>query len=135
MSQVVIIRTILNEFEARLSVVVNRKVRILFEALPNKNDHYYIMLLVCECANVNIEDVFSKSKDREVVNARFLTAWYLRKMLALSDVEISDFLRRDRTTIIHALETVGERIEIRDPVTCFLVEQIEAKLKNQTQIA
>ncbi len=73
------------------------------------------------------EDIISKKKDAKTARARHVAIYTVRENTDLTQKEISSFFGgRDRTTILHSIESMTAEVE-RDPT---LRKTIEAIMKN-----
>ena len=72
----------------------------------------YIVNVICNYQNLSIEDFYSKSKKRELVQARQLAMHFAKKYTRLSLAEIGKQCGgKDHATVIHALKTVANLLE------------------------
>ena len=69
-----------------------------------------VLKIICECMYVKKEDMVSKLKTTELVDARHFFVAYFRKKTNCPLKEIGDFLGgRDHTTMIHSLNSFYDR--------------------------
>ena len=84
---------------------------------------------VCEYYNLDIKDIQTKSRKREVAQARqvamYLARKYTKKSLSVIGSEIGN---RDHATVLHACKTVENLIETDKTIRQSL-DTIESKLK------
>jgi chromosomal replication initiator protein len=72
----------------------------------------YIVNVVCNNMNITTEDFYSKSKKREIVQARQLAMYFSKKYTKLSLAMIGQQCGgRDHATVIHALKTVSNLLD------------------------
>ena len=72
----------------------------------------FIVNMVCNNLNIAIEDFYSKSKKRELVQARQLAMHFAKKYTELSLATIGQQCGgKDHATVIHALKTVANLLE------------------------
>lgn len=85
---------------------------------------------VCEYFSVPIEDIFTKSRKREIVQARQI-AMYLSKQLTQSSLSYigSAIGKRDHATVLYSCKTVNDLMET-DKSFRNKVKEIEEKLKS-----
>lgn len=85
---------------------------------------------VCEYFSVSLEDIFTKSRKREIVQARQI-AMYLSKQMTQSSLSyIGNAIgKRDHATVLYACKTVNDLMEI-DKSFRNKVKEIEEKLKS-----
>lgn len=67
-----------------------------------------IMLSVSEALGLHPSRIKSKSRERDCVDARFITMMLMDEECAMVPQEIGDYLERDRTTILYGLETATQ---------------------------
>lgn len=106
--------------------------RQLIERFVSNNTHEvsvdYIVNVVCNCQNIQIEDFYSKSKKREIVQARQLAMYFAKKYTKNSLAMIGQQCGgRDHATVIHALKTVANLLET-DKKFKSLAEEIEKNI-------
>lgn len=65
----------------------------------------------------------SKSRKGDLVNARQIFSYLCRQLTALHDADIADYIKRDRTTVIHSVQTVNGYIKVKHPE--HIIEDIE----------
>ena len=69
-----------------------------------------VLGIICESMYVKKEDIMSKLKTTELVDARHFFVAYIRKKTNCPYKEIGDFLGgRDHTTMIHSIKTFNDR--------------------------
>lgn len=84
-------------------------------SLLNTEDPEIIIAAVCDYLKVEVKDVKKKWRKREVVEARQLCMWFLRKKTHLTHKSIGElFSHRDHTTVIHSCQTV-QNLVFSDP--------------------
>ncbi len=89
----------------------------------------YISKVVCDIVNVSIDDMQSKTRKREIVQARQLAMFFARTMTKQSLSAIgSQIGNRDHATVLHAEKTVKNLVET-DKGFKAIYEKIEQKLK------
>jgi len=70
-----------------------------------------IVISVCESLKIKPEIVLSSSRVREVVEARQLCMFFVRKLKELPYMKIGKMFRRDHATVIHAVNQVTNLLE------------------------
>ena len=70
-----------------------------------------IIYIVSNYFNVSLEDIKSRSRKRDLVNARFFIIYYLRKCCNMRYSKIGKIFNRDHSTAIHAYNQVMNLIE------------------------
>jgi chromosomal replication initiator protein len=92
----------------------------------------YIQKLVCDFYNIPVEAVKSKTRKREIVQARQIAMYFTKDLTKASLKNIGIFFGgRDHSTVIHACQTVNDLIET-DKKFRQDVEEIEKRIKINT---
>lgn len=86
--------------------------------------------IICAVTGFKWEKIISKSRKRELVNARFMYAFFAKDIL--SGVTLKTIGQtiggRDHTTAIHAIQTVKDLIAAKDVSILDLTDKIKNKL-------
>ena len=89
----------------------------------------YIQKVVCDYFNLPIESIQSRTRKREIVQARQLTMYFAKKMtkssLAIIGLQCGN---KDHATVLHACKTIANLNET-DKQFHFWVEELEKKFK------
>lgn len=105
--------------------VVSRIVNVV----PKVNTVERIRDIVCDYFSLSVDAISTKSRKREVVQARQIAMYLSKQMTKNSLSSIGDLIgQRDHATVLHACKIVGDLIEI-DKSFRSSVREIEAKLK------
>ncbi len=92
----------------------------------------YIQKLVCDYFNIGIDAVKSKTRKREIVQARQIAMYFSKDLTKASLKNIgSHFGNRDHSTVIHACQTVNDLIET-DKKFKYDVEELAKRIKINT---
>lgn len=92
----------------------------------------YIQKLVCDYYNIPVEAVKSKTRKREIVQARQIAMYFTKDLTKSSLKNIGIFFGgRDHSTVIHACQTVNDLIET-DKKFRHDVEEIDKRIKINT---
>jgi len=92
----------------------------------------YIQKLVCDYFNLAVETVKSKTRKREIVQARQISMYFAKDLTKASLKTIgTHFGGRDHSTVIHACQTVNDLMET-DKKFKADVEEIMKKIKINT---
>ena len=78
--------------------------------------------------NVSKEDFYSKKRTREIVQARQVSMYLCKKHTNLSLKSIGEALARDHATVVHAIKTVTNLLEIDKSLRAH-IEQIEKQIR------
>ena len=86
-----------------------------------------IILVIC---GVTSEAFYSDKRGRRLVIARHLFCYIARVKLGYKLVQIAQFIQRDHTTVMHAIKTVTNLLDINDAeVQSLYIAVIEAITK------
>ncbi|MDD2324314.1 MAG: helix-turn-helix domain-containing protein, partial [Bacteroidales bacterium] len=89
----------------------------------------YIQKVVCDYFNLPLELINSKTRKREIVQARQLAMFFSKKHTKSSLATIGLYCgNKDHATVLHACRTVNNLIETDKQFKVF-VEEIEKKIK------
>jgi chromosomal replication initiator protein len=66
---------------------------------------------VCQKYNVSFETLKSKTREREIVFARQLAMYLIKKRTGLTFKKVGQLFNRDHTTAIHAVTSIENYIE------------------------
>lgn len=92
----------------------------------------YIQKLVCEYFNIAVDDVKSKTRKREIVQARQIAMYFAKDLTKASLKNIgSHFGNRDHSTVIHACQTVNDLVET-DKKFRYDVDELGKRIKINT---
>ncbi|HOZ95369.1 MAG TPA: helix-turn-helix domain-containing protein [Niabella sp.] len=132
MSAVAAVQEWVLAFEKHLQERFDHRIHLL--VLENNEmyrmDMAEISRIVASVSGVSMPNIYGSSRKREWVNARH-TAMYLSCKYTLCSLkEIGyHFGQRDHSAVIHARDTVKDRLEVQDQMTLVLVTKTEAIIK------
>tara|TARA_R100000458_G_C8239463_1_gene218933 strand:- start:377 stop:835 length:459 start_codon:yes stop_codon:yes gene_type:complete len=66
----------------------------------------------CEQVDLTIEELFSKSRKREIVDKRMVLAYLLRTSLGMTYHDIGEALKKNHATIIYAIKNLENFITV-----------------------
>lgn len=90
----------------------------------------FLLDIVCSICEVEPNEVFGKSRKREVVMARQIFGYFARNYLGMRLVAIGEFLGgKDHTTVIHGIGKVREFLSIGDDLVTNKVDRVNAEIK------
>lgn len=97
--------------------------------IPEKRSVNFEMIVECtaEYFNLNPDTIFSKSRLRDINDARQIIMYLSSKLTGLSSTVIGRKLNRQHGTVLHGISAVKERIPLVDEVSK-AVSAIEAEL-------
>ncbi len=81
---------------------------------------------VCKLYNIDTDLLYSKSRKREISDARQVAMYLAKKLTSMSSTNIGTRLSRNHATVLHACKTIEERLSIEKQ----LQEDIE-KIENE----
>ena len=70
-----------------------------------------IVSIVCKHYNLDVKRVMSKERYRELVTARQISMYLMRKYTNQTLKEVGGYFGRDHTTAVHALQTLSNLID------------------------
>jgi len=89
----------------------------------------YIQKVVCDYFNIPIEMIHSKTRKREIVQARQLSMYFSKKHTKASLASIGLHCgNKDHATVLHACRTVNNLVETDKKFRTF-VEELDKKIK------
>ena len=96
---------------------------------PRAKSINFDMIVECtaESFRINPDVIFSKSKVRDIADARQVIMYLANKHLQLSQTAIGDRLRRKHSTVLHGIRTIANRMTV-DRDLCESIEWIEKEL-------
>ena len=112
----------------------NTMMRALQELLRDKDSFMPSPEVIVEetgkCYGVEVSDIMSTSRTKEVVNARQVAMFIIRQLTKLSLPEIGRFFGRDHTTVLHSLEKVEGLIK-ENRETAENIRDIKSNVNNR----
>lgn len=96
-------------------------------AFNKYRSHELIIHAVCNYFLLTIDQVYAKNRKREIVTARQVSMWLMKKYTKMSLKSIGGVFHLDHTTVIHSVTTINNLIET-DPVFKNDVDLIEISL-------
>ena len=110
--------------------LAKKVVRNLVTITEKKHTIKNIRDLVCEYFKLPTESLLSKSRKREVVQARQIAMYFSKQLTKESLTTIGNTIgQRNHATVLHACKTVKDLIET-DKIFRGSVEEIERKLNS-----
>ncbi len=101
----------------------------LVQVTPKVNTVERIRDIVCDYFSLSVDAISTKSRKREVVQARQIAMYLSKQMTKNSLSSIGSLIgQRDHSTVLHACKTVSDLIET-DKSFRTSIEEIEARLK------
>lgn len=96
---------------------------------PRVKSVNFDMIVECtaECFRINPDVIFSKSKVRDIADARQVIMYLAAKILNLSQTSIGQKLKRSHSTVLHGIRTIENRI-LLEPDMRESLEWIQAEL-------
>lgn len=93
--------------------------------MPIKERIELIIQSVCDSTGIGLDEIAYKSKKSEIVEARRLAIYFLRRFTELNQLDIAHLVGcKDHTTVIHHLHTIRDFQDIGDPRTMRLINKI-----------
>jgi chromosomal replication initiator protein len=89
----------------------------------------YIQKIVCDYFNMQVENLKSKTRKREIVQARQIAMYFAKNLTKSSLATIGSVIGgKDHATVLHACKTVNNLIDT-DKRFRLYIDEIEKKLK------
>ena len=86
---------------------------------------------ICKYYNMDASVLYSQSRSRDVVNARNIAMYLIRRMTNLSLVDIGKkFGGRDHSTVLHSLDNVEQKMR-SDPAFAEIVKEITTNINSK----
>ena len=73
-----------------------------------------ILEIISQECDVLLSDILTRSRKKEVVNARFIFCAVMKKHFTYSLKRIGSIVHRDHTSVIHAIEEFDNRLKNED---------------------
>lgn len=91
-----------------------------------------IISKVASYYKINKSDIVGKSRNKEIIIARHMAIWFVRKILGLPYKEIGKlFGNRDHSTVISAIKVIDKKMMMNNVVK-LAAEKIEEKIKSNS---
>lgn len=103
-----------------------------------KNNEYIptaqaVVNYICSTYHIDEDVLRGQSRGREVVNARQIAMYLMRRMICMNLVDIGkEFGDRDHTTVLHSLDKVEKQMR-SDPAFAETVKQITTNINNSAR--
>jgi len=92
---------------------IERLERLIFNRQP-VIPYNEFMPLFLKLNNTNIDVLFSKNRSAEIVNIRHVLAYVLHINYNLKPHQITNVIKRERTSILYAIQNVVDKVSIQD---------------------
>jgi len=94
-----------------------------------KYDMGRIVKVICCSTDITIDEMKGKNRKREIVTARHLFFYFVRRMTQSTWASMGEYLGNDHTTAIHGENKIQDLLDIKDESTIEAVTKIEELLK------
>lgn len=84
--------------------------------------------VISSVMGIPVEDILGRSRKAEIVEARHLAFYFLRKKYILS--EIAEIIKRDHSSVVHGIKRIESFLSIGDKRITESVDEIKRKLKS-----
>ena len=74
--------------------------------------------------NVTYKEIAGRSRIKQIVVARYIYIWFLRKHYKKTLLSIANELNRDHTSIIHAMNAMQQWVDTKDYLVCIPLNHI-----------
>jgi len=120
---------IIKDAEIAISELYGRGVKLIEAPIEiTKFEAQQIVDIVVSVTGVSIEKIMSKDRTLKIAAPRQLICYFLRQHCGMSLKDIGHYMRRDHTSVIHAIRLVKDMICVNDVKYAPLVSQIETAL-------
>lgn len=92
--------------------------------------HEQLLSIVSQLTGIPSEDILSRTRKRNVTNAKQLFAYFLRYKFNLKLKQISDIMNNDHTSVIHCIKVIENMKFIKDELVLKYIEDIDTCLVN-----
>ena len=123
------LRMEVNVLRSRLDKIVSQFSKINTVLFDNPNAQINmdeVLMLACMSANVKMDAVLSKNRNKENVIARHLFINYSRRVLERSYTEIGHKIQRDHATVMYSMKRIDGDLQFKRKY-----EQFETQLNKQ----
>jgi len=124
-------------------ILISRMFRVSIDYLLGETDEYNvkqitkelqiasdeILNVVSEKTGLRKEDILGKSRDKNIVKARGIAMYLLRKHTEGSISAIADVFGREYVTVMHAITSIEKDLENKDEYITKLIGEIERELE------
>lgn len=90
-------------------------VQVMAKYGVTKSDHDAIMMAVCVALRVEKKALIGRGRPRELVEARHIAFYLMRKLTGLTLTQIGEIFNRDHSTVIYGIETCEDLMEVDIP--------------------
>lgn len=117
--------------EGNLHVAVSGRAKTYNSSTRNATIEYnpFYLDYICDIFKVSSKSLWSKTRKREVVHARFMCYWYLYNSTELTLSAIGKMFNRDHATVLHGLKKDEEWTDIKDKIHLRLKEEFNSKIE------
>ena len=91
----------------------------------------YIIARIADYYNITPEEVVGKGKTTNVVNARQMAIYLIRKLTGLTLEQIGEAMNRDHSTVLHSIRKVEELLK-SDPTMAGVIRDITSNITTNT---
>ena len=92
--------------------------------------HEKLLNIVSQVTGIPESDIISKSRMRNVTNAKQLFGYFLRTRFDLKLKQIGSIMLNDHTSVIHCIKVINNMIDIKDERTLGYISEIDACIIN-----
>lgn len=124
----------ISEWETELRQMTgNYRVSLSAHVKPKDSGNLDSLIrIVCEETGIEIGQIRTKTRKREIVIARQLLVYYARMWFGLSYAELGGLIGgRDHTTAIHSRQSIQDLLDTKDEGICYLVSRITKRIEEQ----
>ena len=84
------------------------------EAVKQKIEPFDVIDIVCQTLNINVSDIYSKTRKRNISEARQICMYLVYNECLLSLHQVGRIFNRDHSTIIHGRRNIANWLRYED---------------------
>lgn len=105
--------------------------KVSYEKADDNKEVVQICNNVCNALSISMDTLTSSSRKIELVAARNYIAYELKRRFDYSHVEIGRIINRDRTSVLHSINTIKDDIAQNNKKVMIVINKIEDYAKNK----
>jgi chromosomal replication initiation ATPase DnaA len=125
-----VVNDIIEKAKQDITNAIGRTATIILRLKVNHLNPELIIQQVCTTCKVTWSQVVNKGREREYVTPRHLICWLITHYCGLTPDKIAQFIHRDRTTVLYAIENVNNMLDTNNPMYVHPLVEIEKLLLN-----
>lgn len=128
--QLLTIHQVLREAEDKIFDGTGHRLNLFIEETEITFGITTIVTTVADILNIPLYAILSESRQSDVKVARQISIWLVKQyMPGITNGEIARTMKRDRTTVIHTMQYVNDRISTQDDIFLNKLHAAEVAVK------